>query len=91
MYYKQDRINTKHRLGKTEGVVRRVFTKKPEYVSLKMEDELIRLIWSVDQSYSAGAISRAARRLRASGEFDTEDNQEIRANRQQAYIEHFRS
>lgn len=86
MNYKEQRIKIRHRLGRTQNVVRKVFTEKPKYRSLKMSDELIRLIWSIDQSYSAESILRAARKLRAEG-LDCEGNQEVRANYEQSYHE----
>lgn len=90
MNYKEQRKVIKHKLGRTLDVVRHVFTKKPEYRSLKMADDLIRVIWAIDETYSASSILRAARKLRAEG-FDDEGNQDVRANYEVAFREQFKN
>ena len=88
--FKSERIRTKQKIGKTETLLRRIFTDSPQWIELKKADDLIRHVWDFyGHSYRAESILRCARKLRATGEFDTVDNQTFRANQEASYHSYF--
>lgn len=89
--FQQKRKVIKNKLGKVEKFVRECFDMKPEFIELKNLNCLVRFIWNrYDKNIPVGSITRCARKLRATGEFDTEENQLHRANNEVAYREHFK-
>ena len=88
--FKAKRSETKRKIGKTETLLRMLFTEEPKWVELKYADDLIRYVWGVyGESYRSESILRCARKLRATGEFDTDNNQLYRANQEVAYREYY--
>ena len=79
----------KEKLNTLEYKIRDSFEVNPDLINLKNINDLVRYIWDYyDMDISCESIARVARTIRADG-LDTEENQEIRANAETAYHEHY--
>lgn len=87
--FKKEREKKKAQLGKVEFAVRMIFETDRYFVSLEHGNALIREVWKKFGDYSAASILRVARKLRSTGEFDTELNQRDRENMECAYRDLF--
>lgn len=88
--YPEARKKIKMRLGKVEVLVRASFDYDPLYIRLNNSNALNRFIWEWNKDdIPAESILRCARKLRATGEYDTEDNIKHRSNLEVAHREYF--
>lgn len=83
--FSKEREEKIKQLGRLELAVRDLFINNPNLVSLKETNSLVREVWRLYGDYSCESITRCARKLRASGEFDHPDNVKHRANMEQGY------
>ncbi|MFX1536785.1 MAG: hypothetical protein ACFFDI_21415 [Promethearchaeota archaeon] len=89
--FAEQREQKKKRLGRLEAMVRHVFDFFPHLIELKHQNELIKKMWFWHgDGIPAGSILRIARKLRASGEYDTEQNIKDRSNLETAHHDYFR-
>lgn len=89
--YKEERAKVVKRLGRIERIIRKVFESQPHLIELSNLNELVRWIWKYfSEDIPCSSITRIARKLRATNEFDTENNKRIRANNETATRKYFR-
>ena len=87
--FKEKRENYKIDLRNLESIIKGIFGWRPDIISIKKGNALIRYVWANTKDYSAGSILRIARKVRAEG-LDNEENQNERANAETTYNEHFK-
>jgi len=88
--FKEERKSTARKLRQLENIIAFYFEQSPDLRELKNRNELIRTIWSqVDPSIPAESITRIARKIQATGAYDTTNNQTHRANQETSYREYF--
>ncbi len=84
--YREARRRKKKKLVNLEVIIRRVFDALPHLIELSNLNDLVRYVWKwYDEDLPVGSITRVARKLRATGEYDTPANRLHGANNEVAY------
>lgn len=83
--FQNERQAKVQQLGRLERIVRMLFEEDPSLIDIKRTNDLVRTVWRRYEDISCESITRVARKLRASGEYDTLDNVQHRANMEVAY------
>lgn len=82
--FQKDRSVTKKKLTGVYLNVKTLFDENKELCELKNQNKLIREYWRRFEDAPVDSITRTARMLRVFSEYDTNENQKIRGNRETA-------